>query len=161
MTRGICAYEYLWTDMQNWIAVGIATERNERREGLQWGKYIIYPISFFSCHVIAGCSTMIQMQRKSMPPHVLLVACHRSPGQDKQAGIPSLLDKLSQKVNKTSSKSTAQSPTQSFPKSPSASLFHTEDNFLHQAPEKRINTTNHQGDVTQNHLTPIRVATIN
>ena len=50
---------------------------------------------------------MIYMHRKFMHPYVLLIACHRFLSQSKQAGIPSLLDKLFQKVNKTSPKSTS------------------------------------------------------
>lgn len=50
---------------------------------------------------------MIYMHRKFMHPYVLLIACYRFLSQSKQAGIPSLLDKLFQKVNKSSPKSTS------------------------------------------------------
>ena len=110
--------------MKNQILEGISTQRNQRREGWKWGEDIIYPVSVFSYRVIVGCNTMIQMQRKFMHPYVMLIPCHRFLGQDKQAGISSPLDKLFQKVNKTSPKSTLHSLTQSFPEPPSAKLFH-------------------------------------
>ena len=83
---------------------------------------------------------MIHMHRKFMHSYVLFIAGHRFLSQDKQDGVPSPLDKLLQKVIKTSPKSTSlllipfQNPYHQ-------GFFTLKD--VQQTPEKMFNTTNH------------------
>lgn len=62
--KDICTSAHLWTVTQNQVAMA-SLERNSRGKVGNGGD-TIYLTSFFSYHVIVGCSIMIQMQRKFM-----------------------------------------------------------------------------------------------